>query len=510
MRRLEYFSGIILFFLFMIFFSLSAMAIGVQPLTLDFTMTPGERKDFSLILSSSGMEESVSISIYQSYQDFTGNLAYRVGDLETFPEMGWVELEKNNILVPVEGEVELKGSIGVPFGTRPGSYVIILMVEPEASKTGDGISLIVRYAVRLIVRVDGPNLRERGRINFLQLEKDENGNQVLVAEVENNSQLDYLAGVEVTIRDENRSLVERLVLRTIAAERNQRDFTRIYPGSRVLFIGKPENYLYPGNYELRALMSYGERGKVTFVNDIRILPGQFPEPVQALNKYFTLKPEMVNIKLKPGQRYTETFEIKNIFRESIYIKTEVLDIEEDYKFSLIPWLRLHADDRLALLPRQSRQFLKILQVPIDAAEGGYYALLKLKVYEDESLINLLDEKIIPISCLVGKDGRLETQIKGFEFINQEEQAFLLLLKNIGQVHLKPRVKLNLLNKAQESLGEIELESEDLIEGLLFPGKEVFFKGVFKGKLEEGEYNAVIEVLSVNNSIQNSTYTIYVE
>ncbi|MFY9394397.1 MAG: hypothetical protein WAP36_06855, partial [Halanaerobiales bacterium] len=78
MRRLEYFSGIILFFLFMIFFSLSAMAIGVQPLTLDFTMTPGERKDFSLILSSSGMEESVSISIYQSYQDFTGNLAYRV------------------------------------------------------------------------------------------------------------------------------------------------------------------------------------------------------------------------------------------------------------------------------------------------------------------------------------------------------------------------------------------------------------------------------------------------
>ena len=123
---------------------------------------------------------------------------------------------------------------------------------------------------------------------------------------------------------------------------------------------------------------------------------------------------------------------------------------------------------------------------------------QLKVYEDESLINLLDEKIIPISCLVGKDGRLETQIKGFEFINQEEQAFLLLLKNIGQVHLKPRVKLNLLNKAQESLGEIELESEDLIEGLLFPGKEVFFKGVFKGKLEEGEYNAVIEVLSANN------------
>lgn len=76
--------------------------------------------------------------------------------------------------------------------------------------------------------------------------------------------------------------------------------------------------------------------------------------------------------------------------------------------------------------------------------------------------------------------------------------------------MKPRVKLNLLNKVQESLGEIELESEDLIEGLLFPGKEVFFKGVFKGKLEEGEYNAVIEVLSVNNSIQNSTYTIYVE
>ena len=243
-RLLKYLSAIILSFSLMILFSFTVKAIGVQPLTLDFSMSPGETEDFQLIFSSSGIAENVAISIYQCYQDYTGNLGYRLADQGSFPEMGWIELEENSVQVPGEGEVYLKGSIRVPFGTQPGSYIIILMVEPEPGKAGDGISLLVRYAVRLIVRVDG-RPEERGRINFHRLDKDENGEPLIIAGVENTSRLDYLAGVEVTIRDENRSLVERVTLRTISGVKNNRDLTRLYPGSEVLFLGKPENYLFP-------------------------------------------------------------------------------------------------------------------------------------------------------------------------------------------------------------------------------------------------------------------------
>ena len=213
------------------------------------------------------------------------------------------------------------------------------------------------------------------------MEEDENGEQVIVAAVENTSQLDYLAGVEVSIRDENRSLVERVILRTISAARNKRDLTRLYPGSKVLFIGKPENYLYPGSYELRAIMSYGERGKASFIENINILPGQFKEPARVQSGYCSIKPEVINVKLEPGQRITESIEITNISRERVYIKTELVDIEEEYAYSLLPWLRLYADRSLVLLPRQSQKLLNILQLPLNIAKGSYYALVNIKVYQ---------------------------------------------------------------------------------------------------------------------------------
>lgn len=510
MRRLfGHLSGIIIFFILIIISSFSVKAIGVQPLTMDFSMSPGESEDFQLIFSSSGIAENVSISIYQCYQDYTGILGYRIADPESFPEMNWIELEKNRVQVPAGGEVYLNGRLRVPFGTRPGSYIIILMVEPEPGKTGDGISLMVRYAVRLIVRVDGPALRERGRINFIQLEEDENGEQVIVAAVENTSQLDYLAGVEVSISDENRSLVERVILRTISAARNNRDLTRLYPGSKVLFIGKPENYLYPGSYELRAIMSYGERGKASFIENINILPGQFKEPARVQSGYCSIKPEVINVKLEPGQRITESIEITNISRERVYIKTELVDIEEEYAYSLLPWLRLYADRSLVLLPRQSRKLLNILQLPLNIAKGSYYALVNIKVYQDENMINLLEEQIVPVCCIVGEENRMEIKINGFEFNNGEQEIFLPV-KNIGQVHLKPSIKLTILNKEEQLMEEIELDSMDLIGGLLFPGEETIYKGILKKKLEEGEYDVLVEIRNENASLERANYRILIE
>ena len=59
-------------------------------------------------------------------------------------------------------------------------------------------------------------------------------------------------------------------------------------------------------------MSYGERGKASFIDNIGILPGQFKEPARALNEFLSIKPEMIDFRLEPGQRLTETIEITNI------------------------------------------------------------------------------------------------------------------------------------------------------------------------------------------------------
>ncbi|NLM96405.1 MAG: hypothetical protein GX175_02090 [Halanaerobiaceae bacterium] len=399
----NFLSGFILLILFLLIYT-SVMAIGVQPLTLDFQMKPGETEEFSIILSTSGVEEKVNLSIYQSFQDYTGNLSYRKADPESFPQTNWIKLEDSRGTVLRQGEVKINGTITVLFGTPGGSYTIILMVEPEPARPDLGVTLLVRYAVRIIVRVDGPGLREQGEIQFLDLQKDENGRQLITVMVKNTSQLDYPGKVEVTIRNKERSLLERLSLRTISARNSEQDRIRIYPGAELLFMGRPENYLFPGEYELRAFFEYGERGRKTMSREITIFTGEFTEPEPPEGNYLRLKPEKLISFLDPGQRDTMTLEIRSIHDKSIYLLTDICEIEPDFQYSLIPWMNFLNVGRLTKLePHQLNRSLFVIQLPVDITPAAYYALLEIKVYADESMTELLEEKRIPVISVVGEE-----------------------------------------------------------------------------------------------------------
>jgi len=488
------------------------MAIGVQPLTLDFQMNPGETEEFSIILSTSGIEENVNLSIYQSFQDYTGNLSYRKGDIESFPQMNWVKMENSRVTVLREGELELNGTISVPFGTPGGSYTIILMVEPEPSDPDQGVALLVRYAVRIIIRIDGPGLREQGEIKFVELQKDENGKQLMTVLVKNTSQLDYPGKVEVTIRDEERKLLERLTLRTISAQKANRDSIRIYPGAELLFVGWPENYLYPGKYEVRSFFEYGERGRKTMSSEITILPGIYNEPKLVGSNYFKLKPEKLISFLDPAQRDTMPVEISNITNKSIYLVTEICEIEPDYQYSLVPWINFFSVGKgTSLEPRQLNRSLIVIQIPADINPGGYYAFLSIKAYTDESMMELLDEKLVPIISIVGKENNIDTELADFQIDTEGLGSQIsLTLRNKGNKHIEPVVKLSIIDKENNLIEKVELISNDLSSKLLFPDKEVQFEGNYKENLEKGVYTASIEITQDNNSIGEFIYSLEVE
>ena len=76
-------------------------------------------------------------------------------------------------------------------------------------------------------------------------------------------------------------------------------------------------------------------------------------------------------------------------------------------------------------------------------------------------------RLCRFAVLSGEENRMEIKINGFEFNNGEQEIFSAC-KNIGQVHLKPSIKLTILNKEEQLMEEIELDSMDLIGRAFVP------------------------------------------
>lgn len=505
MKNLKLLSVIIFFFLVIILFQTEVMAIGVQPMTFDFRLNPGATRDFTLILSSSSKKEKVNISIYEAFQKCTGSLSYQKAIPETFPEMNWINLDKDTVVVPKDGNIKVNGRIKVPFGTK-GSHVIILMIEPEAGAADKGVSLRVRYAVRIIIKVNGPALRKKGKVNYLRLQKGEAEKQMIVTEVENNSQIDYEGKVELTIRDKKRRLIERMTLRTISGHRNQRNSCKIYPGSKILFVGWPEYYLEPGTYQMRAFFKYGDRGQKILSKTVTVSPGQFPAPASGINRYFEVNPEKMSSKLEAKKRESGVVEIKNLTAGNLYCKSEIINVDKDYNRSLINWLKLYNHKKkFQLPPRGVERFVRIVQVPAEVENGGYYGLLKISAYRDKVMTDLLDEKVKVISCLIGGDNDIKLAADNFEsFQYQKGYKFKLDILNESKIHFKPRAELVLKNNNDKIIKKIDMRANNNLPYLL-PDKSWSLDAFLEEPLGVGNYRVEIELFNEDTSLQKLCY-----
>ena len=243
--------AIILLIIFIFFLSCSAEAVGVRPLTVDMFLEQGETEEFTLELTPSDAEELVELNLHYPHQDLSGSLSYEVGDPDEHEVINWIDMP-DEVTVPPGEEVEVTGEVNVPFDAE-GSHTAVIMVEPVVEDE-EGITLQVRYAVRVNIHVDAPGLREDAELLDFDLEADEEDQPLLTAHMENPSQLMYDAAGEVTVRDEDRQLIERVTIETPGGGEE----TTIYPGAEVLFEGNITEPLAAGQYDLQAFIYYGD------------------------------------------------------------------------------------------------------------------------------------------------------------------------------------------------------------------------------------------------------------
>jgi hypothetical protein len=466
------------------------LAFGVRPLVIDISCRPGDTRDFEIILNPGNTEETVQLSLYQPVQMLTGNLAYQEPVAETFPAVNWVRLDAEEVKVYPGEDTYVRGTVRVPFDAG-GSHTVVIMAEPKVEADQPGITLIVRYAIRLNIRVDRPGLRTTAELREFDLVPGPEGEPVILARIGNPSAWDYLVSGEVTIRDAERRLVERVQLNSEAGARANLTETRIYPGSEVEYTGIVTRRLTPGDYTLRLFIRYGEHGQIIKTQDITIAEGQFKFPTAEEIGAFTVEPDAISMEIRAGQQRSQVLQLTSEIVDPAVILIGGRDVEAEYPYSPLGWIELRGPGEINLPGRGRGRIVLTVAVPKDAADASYNGYILLGAFDPESG-ELLSEREIPISLLVGTEHLYEVEVKSLEAEKVEEGHMLYLdIANTGNVDLIPRADLLITSSAGEF---VERAALTLGEGTnkVMPLQRQQLEGLAQG-LEPGSYQVSVTV-----------------
>ena len=478
-----------------------ALAFGVRPLVIDLDLRPGDTRDFEIILNPGNNDETVLLSLYQPIQLLDGNLAYQEPNPETFPSVNWVQLDKQEVKVYPGEDAVVSGRVKVPFDAG-GSHTVVVMAEPKVVPDQPGITLIVRYAIRLNIRVERPGLRTNAKLLDFDMLPGEEGEPVLVARIANPSAWDYLVSGEVTIRDKERRLIERVALNSGASARAGLNQTRMYPGSEVEYTGLVTKILSPGEYTLRAFFRYGEHGQITQSKTIEVVEGQFNFPGADEIGAFTLEPESIIMDMKPGQRKSQVLQLTSEIQDVSIIAIGGKDIEPDYPYSPLAWVELKGPGQFELPGRGRGRAILTIAVPKEALAASYNGFIVLEAYSPESG-EPLSQRVVPLSVLVGDDHLYQVEIKSLQAESTEEGHLLSLdIANTGNVDLIPRADVVLTNPAGEFVERASLTMPDM--GLkVMPLQRQQLAGTAEG-LNAGVYQVQIVIYDGTREILSTT------
>ena len=128
-------------------------AIGVEPMSVEIEADAGASTEFILTIRGEAQDTVTKITPFQPLQQETGDITYQQVDAETYSPIGWIELDQEEVNIPAGGSADVPVRVNIPFGIR-GTYILTLMVEPEAAQGEGMIQFKIRYAVRVTIRVN--------------------------------------------------------------------------------------------------------------------------------------------------------------------------------------------------------------------------------------------------------------------------------------------------------------------------------------------------------------------
>lgn len=366
----------------------------VSPMLIDLEGVGRSSHEFSFNIFGKS-DSNLKLELFDMSQLETGYMGFTESDLNNTENMAnWVELSDTNFRVRNGETTTITGQITVP-SRAAGTYLVGVMVEediPEGEQTG--ISVKIRYAVILNMRVEGSKNR-RIKTEFDELVVIENeGDLYVQGSFTNQSSIDDWLVSQVQFRDGDNRLFERVEMKSESAWQRGDQASRVFPGATVRVYGKIAKSDVAGDYNVLVRNRFADKSQPVYRDKLRLDPiakdeqvGESADVNELVSEIpaIDVLPKVVPIEIKSNGTSFSSFYVANNSDEEITIElpSALADLEargiKDFQFY---------PATLSLAPKQkSRVVLK--QSHIDDADYGDIEFLVAIKSNSESLAEQL-------------------------------------------------------------------------------------------------------------------------
>lgn len=460
-------------FLVILFFTsflilLSFSQITVSPLSSERTVRAGEQFTEIINVFGANTTQTVSIELYQLGQDITGNFNYVKADQSNFLYRNWVEFPNLVTVLPgASTPVEVNFSIpsNAPFGT----YNFILMITPQV-ETGGTIGIIIRYAIRITVHIQGTAITNIS-VENVEVIPDEEGRPKVQATVVNGSSYDLIVSMEAILRDQNNKMIERFPLKSEYMAKNNISSQRILKGNKVVFSGKPKYLLSAGDYKINLFVNYSNRQKV-FTYDLTV-PEEGFNFVPPTELALLLDNDEFSFELYPGAVKTFVVNLQNMSNQNVNVEVGARDFAGLPKDkSVLSWLTLRSQPSFSINSQRTSRTIISVNVPKEVEDGAYYGQIVFRACNQNE--ELLSEKTVNIETLIGDTiYDIDLVSTNYEII-ENQGIFSANVKNIGDRYIISRGTISIIDEKGVSIGIYDLTPSN--EEWLIPGQETLLIG----------------------------------
>jgi len=451
-----------------LFFLISFSQIGVTPLSVEKYVRPGETITETFYILPGNTTQQVSIALFQLVQDFSGNFNYEEVDPDSFLYSSWIQYD-NLVTVPAGTTTATEVKINIPMNAPFGTYNFILMITPQV-ETGGTIGIIIRYAIRITVHIQGTAITNIS-VENVEVIPDEEGRPKVQATVVNGSSYDLIVSMEAILRDQNNKMIERFPLKSEYMAKNNISSQRILKGNKVVFSGKPKYLLSAGDYKINLFVNYSNRQKV-FTYDLTV-PEEGFNFVPPTELALLLDNDEFSFELYPGAVKTFVVNLQNMSNQNVNVEVGARDFAGLPKDkSVLSWLTLRSQPSFSINSQRTSRTIISVNVPKEVEDGAYYGQIVFRACNQNE--ELLSEKTVNIETLIGDTiYDIDLVSTNYEII-ENQGIFSANVKNIGDRYIISRGTISIIDEKGVSIGIYDLTPSN--EEWLIPGQETLLIG----------------------------------
>lgn len=496
----------------------SQTGLSLSPQLIELNMPAGAKRKFQFFIVNESKTNKLPLALYPADVIQDRSSAYKTVEIGkgAFSCAEWIELKDTLITLEPEDGKEITGYVKIPAGIKGGRYGAVVV---ETRLPQEALQYKTRIPVYLQIVITPPTKPKGVTVTDLKIELPKNlprfkdtkvkNSLVTIATIKNEGDIHIKVRANLIIRDKNG---RRIIEYPIGKEGT------ILPKSEVDGISLIKE-LPPGKYIADAIIRYGgsspARASAPFevtgkkVNAKGSLTATIPIAL-------AIKPEFVNLAIFSNSVRTGIVMLENEEADELRVTTEIKDLLFDEagemiisdsslaKWSSSKWVEIEPE-QFTIKSYEKKPVSVKIKVPADGSIGGRYACVKLNIHKEAGDTTLPTSFYIPVYLTYTGQSKKGVEIEKIKLTGLLPPRVEALIKNIGNIHLKPAGKVSIYSepKTKELSGTVFMASEQLITEFPFkqvnnyvlPDGELKLEGEAAGRirLQKGDYKIKVEI-----------------